>query len=268
MNTIHKIVSALRKIFSRPVIVLTLMIGILTIHPVTTAAYVCGDNNGDGTVDVGDAVHLIQFVFAGGPAGQPMVAGDANCDGGVNVGDAVCVINYVFRAGPQPCSICPAIDQRILFEMSFANYAWGRVFKGFYIDDAGNVVSYTYTVDIPDAAPWSTPYTEEQLMERYSQNPEPVCVVPDWELYHHFALISAAAAGPISSPAVACFDAGIAYYVAYIYDSESRLYQPVLLYQMGDIAQKNFAPEAETVFYWMMSLVGYDPDQIFCGYPE
>ncbi len=268
MHTIHKIISAFREIFSKPAVAIITVIGILIINPTASSAYVCGDNNGDGSVDVGDAVHLIQFVFAGGPAGVPVMAGDANCDGDVNVGDAVCVINYIFHEGPQPCTLCPPIEQHILFEMSFANYAWGSVYYGFYIDNAGYVVRYTYTVNIPYADPWSTPFTEEQLMERYSQNPAPICVVPDWELYHHFALIPAAAAGPISPPAVACFDAGIAYYVAYIYDSDSGLYQPVLLYQMGDIAQKNLAPEAETVFYWMMSLVGYGPDQIFCGYPE
>jgi len=69
------------------------------------AAYVCGDANGDGSVNVGDAVYIINYVFRGGPAPVPFGAGDANCDGSVNVGDAVYIINYVFRGGPVPC--CP-----------------------------------------------------------------------------------------------------------------------------------------------------------------
>lgn len=66
----------------------------------------CGDTNGDGFANVGDAVYLINYVFKGGPAPEPDEAGDANCDGGVNVGDAVYLINYIFRNGPAPCADC------------------------------------------------------------------------------------------------------------------------------------------------------------------
>jgi hypothetical protein len=65
----------------------------------------CGDANGDGSANVGDAVFLINFVFKGGPAPEPLEAGDANCDGQTNVGDAVYLINFVFKGGPEPC--CP-----------------------------------------------------------------------------------------------------------------------------------------------------------------
>jgi hypothetical protein len=69
------------------------------------APFDCGDANGDGGVSVADAVHLINFVFKGGPAPDPIEAGDANCDDQTNVGDAVYLINYVFKSGPAPC--CP-----------------------------------------------------------------------------------------------------------------------------------------------------------------
>jgi hypothetical protein len=67
--------------------------------------YVCGDANGDETVNVADAVYLINYVFKGGPVPDPLESGDANCDGGINVGDAVYLIAYVFKGGPEPC--CP-----------------------------------------------------------------------------------------------------------------------------------------------------------------
>lgn len=67
--------------------------------------FVCGDANGDASVNVGDAVHLIAYVFKGGPAPDPLDAGDANYDGQVNVGDAVYLIAYVFKGGPAPA--CP-----------------------------------------------------------------------------------------------------------------------------------------------------------------
>jgi hypothetical protein len=70
--------------------------------------YVCGDANGDGLTDVGDAVFLLCYIFenCGNPQPpQPMEAGDANCDGLVNIGDVVRILDYVFRSGPEPC--CP-----------------------------------------------------------------------------------------------------------------------------------------------------------------
>ncbi|MEE9443763.1 MAG: serine hydrolase [candidate division Zixibacteria bacterium] len=68
--------------------------------------YKCGDANGDGDVNVGDAVFIINHVFKGGPAPDPIEAGDANCDDATNVGDAVYLINHVFKGGPAPCEGC------------------------------------------------------------------------------------------------------------------------------------------------------------------
>jgi hypothetical protein len=72
-------------------------------HP--TTMYVCGDANGDGDTNVGDAVFTISYIFLGGPAPVPIEAADANGDGTLNVGDAVYTINYVFNGGPAPA--CP-----------------------------------------------------------------------------------------------------------------------------------------------------------------
>lgn len=64
-----------------------------------------GDANSDGIIDVGDAVYLINHIFRGGAAPDPILVGDANCSDTVDVGDAVFLINYIFRGGPPPgCS--------------------------------------------------------------------------------------------------------------------------------------------------------------------
>ena len=65
--------------------------------------YICGDANSDESVNVSDAVTIINYVFAGGDPPEPLESGDANCDGTVNVADAVWVINYVFAGGHEPC---------------------------------------------------------------------------------------------------------------------------------------------------------------------
>jgi hypothetical protein len=61
-----------------------------------------GDGNGDGTVNIGDAVYLINFIFRGGPAPVPNEAGDPNCSDNVDIGDIVYLVNYVFKGGPPP----------------------------------------------------------------------------------------------------------------------------------------------------------------------
>ncbi|MCP4568846.1 MAG: hypothetical protein GY841_14810 [FCB group bacterium] len=67
--------------------------------------YICGDANGDGVVNVGDAVFAIKYVFLGDFVSETTGAIDANCDNAINVGDAVYLIRYVFLSGPAPC--CP-----------------------------------------------------------------------------------------------------------------------------------------------------------------
>ncbi len=66
----------------------------------------CGDANSDGSVNISDAVYLIAYIFAGGPAPSPLDFGDVNCDGAVNISDAVYLIAYIFAGGAAPCAGC------------------------------------------------------------------------------------------------------------------------------------------------------------------
>jgi len=61
-----------------------------------------GDANVDQSVDVGDAVYLINYIFRDGAAPVIPNWADANADCQVNVGDAVSLINYIFREGAAP----------------------------------------------------------------------------------------------------------------------------------------------------------------------
>jgi hypothetical protein len=64
--------------------------------------YLLGDATGDGLIDIGDVVGLINFLFKNGSAPEPFLSGDDNCDGNVDIGDVVYLINYLFKAGPAP----------------------------------------------------------------------------------------------------------------------------------------------------------------------
>jgi len=66
--------------------------------------YICGDANRDQTVNVSDAVSVINYVFVPGSlVPSPFVSGDTNCDLTVNISDAVWIINNVFVGGNEPC---------------------------------------------------------------------------------------------------------------------------------------------------------------------
>ena len=63
------------------------------------AIYPAGEVNGDGSVNVSDAVYLINYIFSNGNPPVDMSSADVNNDCKVNVSDAVCIISYVFGGG-------------------------------------------------------------------------------------------------------------------------------------------------------------------------
>ena len=70
------------------------------------AGYKCGDADGEGTINIADAVYLISYIFSHGPAPAPLEAGDADCDGAITIADVVYLISYIFSHGPEPCEGC------------------------------------------------------------------------------------------------------------------------------------------------------------------
>ena len=61
-----------------------------------------GDVNKDGIIDVADVMYLINYLFIGGSAPDPMWLGDATCDDVVDVADVMYLINYLFIGGSPP----------------------------------------------------------------------------------------------------------------------------------------------------------------------
>ncbi len=79
----------------------------LTVTNITfTPNYICGDVDGNGSVSIADVVYIINYIFAGGPAPNPLAAADVDCSGGVSIADAVYIINYIFAGGAAPCAAC------------------------------------------------------------------------------------------------------------------------------------------------------------------
>lgn len=62
--------------------------------------FVRGRVNDDDTVDISDATALLNFLFLGGSAPDPLEAGDVNNDGDLDISDAVYLLNFLFLGGP------------------------------------------------------------------------------------------------------------------------------------------------------------------------
>jgi plastocyanin len=73
---------------------------------IVNPSFLCGDVNASGIINVADAVYLVQYIFASGPAPNPLASGDVNCSGIINVADAVYLVQYIFAGGPAPCASC------------------------------------------------------------------------------------------------------------------------------------------------------------------
>jgi len=62
----------------------------------------CGDTNGDGAINILDITYLINYLYRGGPAPDPLGKADVNSDGTVNILDITYLINYLYKGGPAP----------------------------------------------------------------------------------------------------------------------------------------------------------------------
>jgi hypothetical protein len=95
----HNVVFSQRPplVSQRPIAFIPELVGI-TPKP----SYKTGDADGSGEVDIDDVVYVISYIFAGGPAPDPLPAGDADCSGETDIDDVVYVITYIFSGGPPP----------------------------------------------------------------------------------------------------------------------------------------------------------------------
>ncbi len=65
-------------------------------------SYVPGDANGDGVVDAGDVIVLVNYLFLGASLPYLANAADPNGDCGIDVGDIIYLNNYLYLGGSEP----------------------------------------------------------------------------------------------------------------------------------------------------------------------
>ncbi len=65
-------------------------------------AYICGDLDDDGIVNILDIILLINYKFKDGAAPDPMESANVDGIGAVDILDVVYLVNYKFKGGPAP----------------------------------------------------------------------------------------------------------------------------------------------------------------------
>jgi hypothetical protein len=138
----------------------------------------------------------------------------------------------------------------ILFSKSSHNQAWGYVNSGWFIDSAGNIRNYHFSMsDSMDFKPITDGYFNKMML---LSTPAGKKVQSD-TLNLMQDQIAQAGKGPLSYGG-ACADAGESAYNAFMYDSVNSRYSQVICYETGDMWACNASPGAKKIARWLISL--------------
>jgi hypothetical protein len=80
---------------------------LLVFGPRGSTRFVRGDANGDGTVNISDAVAILGYLFLGAAVPPCLDAGDTDDSGSLDLSDAVSVLNHLFLGAAPPPSPYP-----------------------------------------------------------------------------------------------------------------------------------------------------------------
>ena len=85
-------------------IAIVVSLSLLTVREIRAVCVGCGDANSDGSVGIGDAVAIKNYLVSNAPLPCPIEA-DCDDDAGVTVRDLCKILDYLFSGGAAP--ICP-----------------------------------------------------------------------------------------------------------------------------------------------------------------
>jgi hypothetical protein len=152
------------------------------------------------------------------------------------------------------------IDQLVLFQQSYINYAWGYQNRGWFIDNDGYLKAYQISGNgeirhnAEESGPDSGYIAQAALEENYARADKVIYQIPKGELVEKFALIARAAEGPYSPRTRTAYDAGAVYFYAYLLDRGRGMYRQALISLSGDFSQFNENPAAQALEEWLVGL--------------
>jgi len=72
---------------------------------ITSESNMCGDVNGNGSINILDVIYIINYIYKGGPPPTDTLAADVNNSGNINILDITYLISFLYKEGPDP--VCP-----------------------------------------------------------------------------------------------------------------------------------------------------------------
>jgi uncharacterized protein (TIGR02145 family) len=154
----------MKKIFSPMFLVsiVALVAVLVCLHgSLANAEYICGDANSDGVLDVSDAVFIINYAFAGGPAPDPDCCDTdcpptiTDCDGNVYqtvlIGDQCWMMENLkvthYRNGDPIPNVTSDTEWENLTTGAYCEYnndpanveTYGRLYNWYAVDDSRNI---------------------------------------------------------------------------------------------------------------------------------
>lgn len=167
----------------------------------------------------------------------------------------VVLLGVYFQAG-YANSFCEI--PKVVFEYQHVNFAWQPLYKGWFIDDVGNLKCYKLTG--ANCREWKQVdqdgfIAEDDLGYNYSLAKEEITTIPSEEISEKSAdmevLINN---GEISQPVHVGYDRGFSAFVCYLWDSEKGKYKRILLHREGNYNQTNLHPKAVELTEWLSGI--------------
>jgi len=138
--------------------------------PITSIAGDCGDVDNSGAINILDVTFLINYLYKGGPAPDPLDMADVNNDDVINILDITYLIGFLYLGGPEPD--CGPITGTIVIDPSpdSINAPWSLSGPGGYNSSGNGDLTLTdldigdYTITWEDVAGWIAPSEEMQTL--------------------------------------------------------------------------------------------------------
>lgn len=141
-------------------------------------------------------------------------------------------------------------DQKILFEVSSSNFAWGRHHSGFFIDNQGNILVYKNPVKWNHLSE-NGEIGLDALNENLSQTTPSSTKIPLNELNDYKSIIYTINPKKLSKKENQGADIGARVISGYVYNSKTRTYRQMLVSQTGDWVSENKDKPAVKIKNWL-----------------
>lgn len=164
---------------------------IMLVLPALSLAGDCGDVDNSGAVNILDVTFMINYLYKGGPAPDPIESADVNNDDVINILDITYLINYLYLNGPGP--LC--CKTGTVTDIDGNVYQTVKIGEQWWMAENLKTTHYRNGDPIPhETDPYEWPYLIEGAYCEYDNNDGIVTVYG--RLYNWFAVADSRSIAP------------------------------------------------------------------------